>query len=110
SRKKRMMMASPGPTNSQAAQISEGSARRRPSAAKGLPSRQHLAAFLEDAVHPAVEVGEGGVDGHPAADGGLQALPDLDADLLPFRDLGGRHHPLELGAEGGARRVVRKLG
>src|SRR5947199_10833695 len=96
-RKNRKMMASPGPTNGQAARTSLAIFA---STATRAPPRQHLAALLQDAVHPLVEIGQGGVDGRPATDGGLQALPDLNADLLPLRHPGRRHHLFELRAEG----------
>src|SRR5436305_8632908 len=96
------MMASPGPTNSQAARTSPGIVRRGVSPGMNAPPRQHLAALLQDAVHPLVEIGESGVDGRAAANGGLQALPDLNADLLPLRHPRRRHHPFELRAEGGS--------
>src|SRR5947209_13118185 len=92
------MMASPGPTKSQAARTSLDVFT---SPATRAPLPQHLAALLQDAVHPLVEIGQGGVDGRPATNGGLQALPDLNADLLPLRHPGSRHHPFELRAEGG---------
>src|SRR5689334_20518069 len=113
SRKKRKMTPRPGARKSQAARASARAARRIAwiaSAGGTRAPRQQGAALLQDLVDPGVELLQSVVHALVAADGRLEALPDLGGDLLPLRHLGGGRHALELLAEGPRLRISRQGG
>src|SRR5947209_17562473 len=109
SRKKRKMTPRPGARKSHAARVSA----RAPlfialiaSVGGTRAPGQHGAALLQDLIDPGVELRQGVVDALVAADGGLEALPDLGGDLLPLRHLGSWRHALELLVEGPHLRIA----